>query len=54
MKCEKFGSHFFSCQSLLLGTNVSSDTKLSINMCKSWALAIVMEMSAKTCGLAGS
>ena len=22
MKCEKFGCHFFSCQSLLLGTNV--------------------------------
>ena len=25
MKCEKFGCHFFSCQSLLLGTNVPND-----------------------------
>ena len=25
LKCEKFGSHFFSCQSLLLGTNVPND-----------------------------
>ena len=25
MKCEKFGSHIFSCQSLLLGTNVPND-----------------------------
>ena len=25
MKCEKFGSHFFSCQSLLLGTSVPND-----------------------------
>ena len=27
MKCEKFGSHIFSCQSLLLGTNVPNDIK---------------------------
>ena len=26
MKCEKFGSHIFSCQSLLLGTNIPNDT----------------------------
>ena len=25
LKCKKFGSHFFSCQSLLLGTNVPND-----------------------------
>ena len=25
LKCEKFGSHIFSCQSLLLGTNVPND-----------------------------
>ena len=28
MKCEKFGCHFFSCQSLLLGTNVPNDIVL--------------------------
>ena len=28
MKCEKFGSHIFSCQSLPLGTNVPNDTKI--------------------------
>ena len=30
LKCEKFGCHFFSCQSLLLGTNVPNDKEKKI------------------------
>ena len=30
MKCKKFGSHFFSCQSLLLGTSVPNDIYIYI------------------------
>ena len=33
---------------------ISTVLKLSINACVSHVLAIVMEMNAKTCGLAGS
>ena len=52
--CRKSGG---KCQDDILKDSIkgiSTVLKLSINACVSHVLAIVTEMNAKTCGLAGS